>query len=57
LATGLKRCSGKLVAAYPATVGSSDRPPPAGTHEVARIAINPKYTYNPNINFKQGDKS
>jgi len=47
--------SGKLVAAYPATIGSSDTPSPTGTHEVARIAFNPEYTYNPNINFKQGD--
>jgi len=47
--------SGKLVAAYPATIGSSDTPSPSGTHEVARIAFNPEYTYNPNINFKQGN--
>ena len=47
--------SGKLVVAYPATIGSSDTPSPTGTHEVARIAFNPEYTYNPNVNFKQGD--
>jgi len=47
--------AGKLVAAYPATIGSSDTPSPTGTHEVARIAFNPEYTYNPNINFKQGN--
>jgi lipoprotein-anchoring transpeptidase ErfK/SrfK len=47
--------SGRLVVAYPATIGSSDTPSPSGTHEVARIAINPEYTYNPNVNFKQGD--
>ena len=47
--------SGKLVAAYPATIGSSDTPSPTGTHEVARVAFNPEYTYNPNVNFKQGD--
>jgi lipoprotein-anchoring transpeptidase ErfK/SrfK len=47
--------SGKLVAAYPATIGSSDTPSPSGTHEVARIAFNPEYTYNPDVNFKQGD--
>jgi lipoprotein-anchoring transpeptidase ErfK/SrfK len=46
---------GNLVAAYPATIGSSDTPSPAGTHTVARIAFNPEYTYNPKINFKQGD--
>lgn len=47
--------SGKLVAAYPATIGSSDTPSPSGTHAVTRIAFNPNYTYNPKINFKQGE--
>jgi lipoprotein-anchoring transpeptidase ErfK/SrfK len=46
--------SGKLVAAYPATIGSSDTPSPSGTHAVSRVALDPNYTYNPNINFKQG---
>lgn len=46
---------GKLVAAYPATIGSSDTPSPTGTHTVSRIAFDPNYTYNPKINFKQGD--
>jgi lipoprotein-anchoring transpeptidase ErfK/SrfK len=47
--------AGKLVVAYPATIGSSDTPSPTGTHEVARIVFNPEYTYNPDVNFKQGD--
>ena len=47
--------SGKLIVAYPASIGSSDTPSPAGTHEVAKIAIDPEYTYNPNLNFKQGE--
>ena len=46
---------GKLVAAYPATIGSGDTPSPTGTHTVSRVALNPDYTYNPRINFKQGD--
>ncbi len=45
---------GKLVAAYPATIGSTDTPSPSGIHTVSRIAFNPNYTYNPNLNFKQG---
>jgi lipoprotein-anchoring transpeptidase ErfK/SrfK len=45
---------GKLVAAYPATIGSADTPSPTGVHAVSRIALDPNYTYNPNINFKQG---
>ncbi len=46
---------GKLVAAYPATIGSADTPSPTGIHAVSRIALDPNYTYNPNINFKQGE--
>lgn len=46
---------GQLVAAYPATIGSSDTPSPAGNHTVTRIALDPGYTYNPKINFKQGN--
>lgn len=46
---------GRLVATYPATIGSADTPSPTGEHEVARVAFNPEYTYNPKINFKQGN--
>lgn len=45
---------GRLVAAYPATIGSSDTPSPTGTHAVSRVAFDPNYTYNPKVNFKQG---
>lgn len=47
--------SGKLVAAYPATIGSSDTPSPSGDVTIERVAHNPGYTYNPKINFKQGN--
>ncbi len=47
--------TGRLVVAYPATIGSSDTPSPTGTHSVARIALDPQYTYNPKLNFKQGE--
>jgi len=47
--------AGKLVAAYPATIGSADTPSPTGTHLVSRVALNPNYTYNPKLNFKQGN--
>lgn len=47
--------TGRLVAAYPATIGSSDTPSPTGIHAVSRIALDPNYTYNPKINFKQGE--
>jgi len=46
--------SGRLVAAYPATIGSGDTPSPSGTVTVERVAYDPEYTYNPKINFKQG---
>lgn len=48
---------GKLVAAYPATIGSSDTPSPTGIHAVSRIAFNPEYTYNPKLNFRQGNNN
>ncbi|MCV2447954.1 L,D-transpeptidase [Paracoccus sp. DMF] len=46
---------GKMVADYPATVGSSDTPSPHGNHLVDAVALNPTYTYNPMRNFKQGE--
>jgi lipoprotein-anchoring transpeptidase ErfK/SrfK len=45
---------GELIAAYPASIGSDDTPSPSGIHLVARVALDPNYTYNPKINFKQG---
>jgi lipoprotein-anchoring transpeptidase ErfK/SrfK len=45
----------KLVASYPATIGSTDTPSPTGTHMVSRVVLDPDYTYNPNLNFKQGE--
>ena len=46
--------NGKLLVAYPATIGSGDTPSPSGTVSVERIAFDPEYTYNPRVNFKQG---
>ena len=36
-----------LVAVYPATVGSTDRPAPSGEWAVRTVATNPTYTYDP----------
>lgn len=47
--------SGRMVADYPATVGSAATPSPQGTHLVEASVLDPDYTYNPNINFKQGN--
>ncbi|WP_240609468.1 L,D-transpeptidase family protein [Phenylobacterium deserti] len=38
---------GALLAVYPATVGSEDRPAPSGTWEVRAVAPEPTYTYDP----------
>src|SRR5690606_36871931 len=47
--------TGRLIGAYPATIGSAATPSPSGVHAVARVAMNPNYTYNPAKNFKQGE--
>ncbi len=39
--------SGKVIAAYPATVGSTDRPAPSGKATVVSVAPDPTYTYDP----------
>ena len=49
--------TGKLVVAYPATIGSDELPSPSGTHFINAIARNAAYYYNPNINFKQGNNT
>jgi lipoprotein-anchoring transpeptidase ErfK/SrfK len=38
---------GKLLAVYPATVGSTERPAPAGEWAVRTVAPRPTYTYDP----------
>jgi lipoprotein-anchoring transpeptidase ErfK/SrfK len=37
----------KLIAVYPATVGSAERPAPEGEWEVRAVAPNPTWTYDP----------
>lgn len=44
----------RLIAAYPATIGSEENPSPTGTHVVEGVAPMPEYTYNPKVNFQQG---
>ncbi len=48
---------GTLIAAYPATIGSTENPSPSGVHVVEGVAPMPDYTYNPKINFQQGDNT
>lgn len=55
---GVVRALGRddtLVAAYPASVGSPRTPSPSGTHRVNGVARNPDYTYDPELNFRQGN--
>lgn len=43
---------GKLLAYYPASVGSSEKPAPTGEFKVANVAPNPTYRYNPDFAFR-----
>ena len=49
--------AGRLIVAYPATIGSSDLPSPSGVHAVKAIAVNPDYWYRPKVNFVQGSNT
>jgi lipoprotein-anchoring transpeptidase ErfK/SrfK len=42
----------KLVAVYPASIGSEEKPAPSGTLKIIRVTHNPVYVYNPKFNFK-----
>jgi lipoprotein-anchoring transpeptidase ErfK/SrfK len=44
--------AGRIVAAYPATVGSRERPSPSGEFKVTAIAENPPYRYDPSLNLR-----
>jgi lipoprotein-anchoring transpeptidase ErfK/SrfK len=41
----------RLVAFYPASIGSSDRPTPTGTLKVTSTSDKPTYHYNPDFKF------
>jgi lipoprotein-anchoring transpeptidase ErfK/SrfK len=47
----------KLLATFPATVGSSDFPSPSGTMKVRAIAAKPNYTFQPKDQKWGGDKA
>lgn len=49
--------SGRLLAAYPATIGSEDNPSPSGVYTVEQATAMPNYTYNPAVNFQQGENT
>jgi lipoprotein-anchoring transpeptidase ErfK/SrfK len=43
---------GAVMAVYPASIGSEEKPAPNGSHTVRAVAKNPNYTYNPDYAFK-----
>jgi lipoprotein-anchoring transpeptidase ErfK/SrfK len=43
---------GKLIALFPASIGSEEKPAPTGTLKVVRVAKNPTYVYNPDYKFR-----
>jgi lipoprotein-anchoring transpeptidase ErfK/SrfK len=43
---------GSLLAFYPASVGSEEKPTPSGTLKITSIHPNPTYTYDPKYKFK-----
>jgi lipoprotein-anchoring transpeptidase ErfK/SrfK len=44
--------SGALIAFFPATVGSEEKPTPSGSFKVVSADANPTYRYNPDYKFK-----
>jgi lipoprotein-anchoring transpeptidase ErfK/SrfK len=45
-----------LIAFFPASVGSEDKPSPSGTLKVTLIESDPSYHYNPKYQFKEVEK-
>jgi lipoprotein-anchoring transpeptidase ErfK/SrfK len=43
---------GRLVAFYPASIGSKEKPAPSGVFKVLSVTRNPAYYYNPEFAFK-----
>ena len=43
---------GSLVAFYPATIGSTDKPAPSGNFRIRKVVRNPTYHYDPKFHFK-----
>lgn len=43
---------GSLLAYYPASIGSAEKPAPSGTFQVRQVEQNPTYRYDPKYGFK-----
>lgn len=46
-----------IISNYPVAVGSDQTPSPEGTVEVEAVAVGPTYTYQPDVNFQQGENN
>jgi lipoprotein-anchoring transpeptidase ErfK/SrfK len=44
---------GELIAVFPASIGSKEKPAPSGTYKITSIARDPHYKYNPEYAFKE----
>jgi lipoprotein-anchoring transpeptidase ErfK/SrfK len=44
---------GSVIAVYPASIGSKEKPAPSGSFKVTSVAQNPTYKYNPEYRFKE----
>ena len=44
--------NGELIAFYPASIGSQEKPAPSGKFKVRRVSRNPTYHYDPKFHFK-----
>jgi lipoprotein-anchoring transpeptidase ErfK/SrfK len=44
--------NGELLATYPASIGSQEKPAPTGLFRVRKVVQNPTYHYNPDFKFK-----
>ena len=44
--------NGELLATYPASIGSQEKPAPSGSYQVRKVVQNPTYHYNPDFKFK-----
>jgi lipoprotein-anchoring transpeptidase ErfK/SrfK len=44
---------GKLIAFYPATIGSQEKPAPSGSYKVNAVFPNPTYRYDPKFAWKE----
>ncbi len=52
-----RAADGSIVANYPVAVGSASTPSPSGSYTVEGVAFDPTYTYDPDVNFQQGDNT